>query len=130
MTTALNLDIKKLKARAFDRAEWAEEALQRYHAAIAKLDTALVQPLRGLYQWMFVPTTLWPFNVQDVLEDCLTALENAKRLNSRHRLLIELLPTPPNDAVCAAVADHELNVQKSTTIRTARKTRQTQSRKS
>ena len=55
MTKALDLDLKKLQARAFDRAEWAEEALQRYHAAIAKLDDAVVQPLRGLYQWMFVP---------------------------------------------------------------------------
>jgi hypothetical protein len=61
---------------------------------------------------MFVPTTLWPFNVQDVLEDCLTSLEKGKRLNSRHRLLIDLLPEPPDGAVCAAVADHELHVQK------------------
>jgi hypothetical protein len=112
MTKALNLDLKKLQTRAFDRAEWAGEALQRYHVAIAKLDSAEVQPLRGLYQWMFVPTTLWPFNVQDVLEDCLTALEKRKRLNSRHRLLIDLLPEPPDDAVCAAVANHELHVQK------------------
>jgi hypothetical protein len=114
MTTALNLDIKKLKARAFDRAEWAGEVLQRYHAAIPKLDAAVVQSLRGLYQWMFVPTTLWPFNVQDVLEDCLTVLEKGKHLNSRHRLLIDLLPEPPDDAVCSAVADHELHVQKGT----------------
>lgn len=112
MTKALNLDLKKLQTRAFDRAEWAGEALQRYHVAIAKLDAAEVQPLRGLYQWMFVPTTLWPFNVQDVLEDCLTALEKGKRLNYRHRLLIDLLPEPPDDAVCTAVANHELHVQK------------------
>ncbi len=114
MTKALDLDLKKLKARAFDRAEWAGEALQRYHAAARKLDEAVVRPLRGLYQWMFVPTTLWPFNVQDVLEDCLTTLEKGKRLNSRHRLLIELLPEPPDDTICAAVADHELHVQKGT----------------
>jgi hypothetical protein len=114
MTEALDLDLKKLQARAFDRAEWAGEALQRYHAAARKLDQAVVRPLRGLYQWMFVPTTLWPFNVQDVLEDCLTALEKGKRLNSRHRLLIDLLPEPPDDVICAAVADHELQVQKGT----------------
>jgi hypothetical protein len=114
MTKALDLDLKKLQARAFDRAEWAGEALQRYHAAARKLDQAVVRPLRGLYQWMFVPTTLWPFNVQDVLEDCLTALEKGKRLNSRHRLLIDLLPEPPDDVICAAVADHELQVQKGT----------------
>src|ERR1017187_2940926 len=61
---------------------------------------------------MLVPTTLWPFNVQDVLEDCLAALEKGKCLNSQHRLLIELLPEPPDETICAAVADHELHVQK------------------
>ena len=80
MTTALSLDLKKLQARAFDRADWAEAALQRYHSVIEKVDTAVAQRLRGLYHWMFVPPTLWPFNVQDVLEDCLAALE---KRNSR-----------------------------------------------
>ena len=63
---------------------------------------------------MFVPPTLWPFNVQDVLEDCLVVLEKRKRLNSKHRLLIDLLPEPPSENICAAVADHELHVQKGT----------------
>ena len=112
MANALDLDLKKLKARAFDRAEWAEGVLRRYHAAILNLDGAVVQQLRGLYDWMFVPPTLWPFNVQDVLEDCLTALKKGKRLNGRHRLLIDLLPEPPNETICAAVAGHELHVQK------------------
>ena len=40
MTKALDLDLKKLPARAFDRAEWAEEAIRRYHAAIANLSAA------------------------------------------------------------------------------------------
>jgi hypothetical protein len=61
---------------------------------------------------MFVPTTIWPFNVQDVLADCLTALEKGKRLNSRHRLLIYLLPEPPDETICDAVAGHEHHVQK------------------
>jgi hypothetical protein len=33
MTTALDLDLKKLRARAFDSAEWAEGVLRNYHAA-------------------------------------------------------------------------------------------------
>ena len=114
MTKALDLDLKKLQARAFDRAEWADGVLRRYHAAIAKLGDATAQPLRGLYQWMFVPPTIWPFNVQDVLENCLAALEKGKRLNSRQRLLIDLLPEPPDEKICAAVADHELHVQTGT----------------
>src|ERR1017187_3563659 len=100
MKTALDLDLKKLKARAFDRAEWAEEALRRYHAAILNMKGVGAQQLRGLYHWMLVPTTLWPFNVQDVLEDCLAALEKGKCLNSRHRLLIELLPEQIGRASC------------------------------
>jgi len=112
MTIALARDLKILQARAFDRAEWADGVLRRYHAATENLDDAVVQPLRGLYQWMFVPITLWPFNVQDVLEDCLAVLEKGKRLNARHRLIIEMLPEPPDEGICAAVADHELHVQK------------------
>ncbi|MGA3182768.1 MAG: hypothetical protein ABSF38_20790 [Verrucomicrobiota bacterium] len=114
MTKALDLDLKKLRARAFDRAEWAEDVLRRYHAATLSLDDVVAQQLRALYNWMFVPPTLWPFNVQDVLADCLAALEKGKRLNSRHRLLIALLPEPPHEAICAAVAGHELHVQKGT----------------
>jgi len=112
MTTALDDDLKKLGARAFDRAEWAEGVLRRYHAATPNLDAEVAQQLRALYDWMLVPTTLWPFNVQDVLEDCLAVLEKGKRLNARHRLLIELLPEPPGETVCDAVADHELHVQR------------------
>ena len=80
MTKALNLDLKKLRALAFGRAEWSAEALLRYHAVIVKLEQKKIQALRGLYQWMFVPITLWPFNVQDVLEDCLAVLEKGKHL--------------------------------------------------
>lgn len=49
-----------------------------------------------------------------MLADCLAALEKGKCLNARLRLLIELLPEPPNETICAAVADHELHVQKGT----------------
>ena len=112
MSKALNLDLKRLEARAFDRAEWAEGVLRRYHDATENLDGTVVQPLRGLYQWMFVPITLWPFNIQDVLADCLAVLEKGKDLNSRHRLIVELLPEPPDENICAAVAAHELHVQK------------------
>jgi len=111
---ALELDLVKLKDRAFDRAEWVEEILRRYHAAKSNLGEVDAQQLRALYNWMFVPTTLWPFNVQDVLEDCLAALEKGKPLNARHRLLIELLPEPPNETICDAVASHESQVQKGT----------------
>jgi hypothetical protein len=114
MTKALDLDLKRLNARAFDRAEWAEGVLRGYHATTPNLNSVVAQQLCAFYNWMLVPPTLWPFNVEDVLADCRTSLEKGKRLNSRHRLLIDLLPEPPNEAICAAVAGHELHVQKGT----------------
>jgi hypothetical protein len=63
---------------------------------------------------MFVPTTLWPFNIQDVLDDCLEVLEKGKRLSATHRLIIEMLPEPPDETICAAVTEHEFQVQKGT----------------
>jgi hypothetical protein len=114
VTTALDLDLKKLESRAYHIAEWAEEVLRRYHAVIPNSEGEAVKRLQVLYRWIFVPSTLWPFNVQDVLGDCLTALEKGKRLNSRHCLLVDLLPEPPDETICTAVADHELHVQKGT----------------
>jgi len=111
MTTALNLDLKKLKARAYDRTVWAEGVLRNYYAANLNPNGVVARQLRALYNWIFVPTTLWPFNVQDLLADCLCDLEHGKRLNSRHRILIELLPAPPDETICDAVAEHELHVQ-------------------
>jgi hypothetical protein len=112
MSHPLDSDLEKLQPRAFGRAAEAAPCLERYHAAAAKVEAAKIQPLRGLYDWMFVPITLWPFNIQDVLEDCLTTLEKGKRLNARQRLIIDLLPEPPDAAICAAVAQYEWNVAK------------------
>jgi hypothetical protein len=37
MAKALDVDLKKLKTRAYHRAEWTEEVLGRYHSAILNL---------------------------------------------------------------------------------------------
>jgi hypothetical protein len=112
MTDALAADLKKLQARAFDRAGWAHGVLQAYHAARGFLSAERLAPVQRLYQWMFVPPTLWPFDVQQLLSDCLTTLERGKQLTPHQRLLIEVLPEPPGEAVCAVVAEHERNLQK------------------
>lgn len=111
-TQALELDLKKLQARAYHFAEWAEEVLCRYHAIVAGVkDDDKAGPMRRLYRWMFVPPTLWPFNVRDVLAAYLSKLEKGKGLTARERLMIDMLPEPPDETVCLAVADHEREVQ-------------------
>ena len=112
MKKELLRDLKKLKSRAFHAAEWSEGVIRRFHAAMPSLKDVEKDQLRRIYAWIFVPPTLWPFNVNDVLADCLSALEKGKRLNSRQRLLIDLLPAPPDEKTCNVVSSHELQVQK------------------
>lgn len=111
MTKALERDLKKLEARAYHVAEWAKKVLRRYHAAIPNLQDEAAARLRVLYDWMFAPLTLWPFNVLEMLSDHLAALEQGKILSRQQRLIIDLLPAPPNESICEAVADHERHVQ-------------------
>ena len=112
MKTTLDLDLDKLRGQAFDRLDWGEPALRRYHAALAKLDAEAIQPLHRLYQWLLVPTTLWPFDVQSVLMDCLAVLKSGKTLDSRQQLLLDLLPEAPDEKVCTTVIEHEHHVHK------------------
>ena len=111
MKSRLALDLARLKSFAYYRAKWAEPALRRYHSIRRTCVLDVESMLRPLYEWMFIPPTLWPFNVQDVLEDCLGAFEKSKRLTARQHLLIDLLPVPPSEDICATVAEHEWKVQ-------------------
>ncbi len=111
MTKAFERDLKKLKTRAYHMAEWAEDVLRRYHAALPNLQDDAAMRLRVLYGWMFVPLTLWPFNVHEMLNDLLAVVEKGKRLSRQQCLIIDLLPTPPDETICEAVADHERHVQ-------------------
>lgn len=111
MTKALECDLKKLESRAYHAAEWAEDTLRRYHDAVPNLQNASATRLRVLYEWIFVPLTLWPFNIHAMLNDLLAALEQGKRLSRQQCLIIDMLPAPPAETICAAVADHERHVQ-------------------
>ncbi len=109
---AVKDDLAKLFSRAFHRADAAKPTLVQYHSVVIGQKTPDIERLHRLYRWMFVPLVLWPFNVQDVLAACLDRLESGKKVDASHRLLIRLLPDPPTAAICAAVAAHEVNIQK------------------
>lgn len=111
MTKAVRNDLQRLKALAFDRAESAAGLLSRYHALAPRLSSPVREELRQLYEWLFVPISLWPFNIENVLAGCLTSLERGRGLNRQLRLLIGLLPERPDTKVCDAVAEHERHVQ-------------------
>ncbi len=104
-------DLKKMAARAFHMPEWTAATLRRYHSWLVTGPHAEDACLQPLYAWLFVPPTLWPFNVHHTLEGCLSVLEAGKRLSPGLHLLTGMLPPPPDEPTCAAVAEHEHHVQ-------------------
>jgi hypothetical protein len=97
MPNALERDLQKLKSRAFEFLDWAGGALERYHNTQSKLTAASQAQILPLYRWLMVPPTLWPFNIIDVLNHCLDALEQGKDIPDETALLIELLSEPPTE---------------------------------
>ncbi|HRJ11326.1 MAG TPA: hypothetical protein PLP58_22285, partial [Prosthecobacter sp.] len=109
---ALQEDLRRLQSRAYGVADWAGDALRRYHACVPRLAPEESRVLAPLHEWIFVPLTLWPFSITDLLSECISIVEKGKPLTARLRLIIELLPPVPHEEVCAAVADHERQVQR------------------
>jgi hypothetical protein len=77
-----------------------------------KVSAKLIAPLDTLYHWMFIPITLWPINIHNVFRHCLAQVSDGRRLDKEMQLLLEVLPAPPDEAVCAVVARHEHEVQR------------------
>ncbi len=111
---ALARDLAKMRARAYHMGEWTESVVRRYHALVPAGTPTDAAAVRTFHAWLFVPPTLWPFNVLDVLTGCLDVLAAGKRLPARLALLAGLLPPVPNDTVCGAVTAHEHHVQSGT----------------
>ena len=109
---ALNSDLKRLKSRAYGVADWASDVLQRYHEQVEILSKEDAAALARLHRWIFVPLTLWPFSVTDMLNECLRECETGQAISQSLRLVTELLPDVPDETVCEAVAEHERQVQR------------------
>jgi len=110
MPSTLKQDLARLDALAFHRREYCEGDIRRYHV-LRRARHPLLPVLEPLYEWQFVPVSLWPFNTQNVFMTGLATLERGHEPDKDFRALITLLPPLPKEDFCAAVADHEHLVQ-------------------
>lgn len=113
-SSTLKHDLNKLSERAYDAVEWSKTVLEQYHRVKRSFRGEDGGRLRKLHDWVMVPLTLWPFEVRDVLSESLAQFESQKALNEPLRLVIDLLPQPPDEAACEIVARHEHQVQSGT----------------
>ncbi len=68
--------------------------------------------MRKLHDWLLAPITLWPIEIGDALRAALSSWRSCKSLTEQQRLLVDLLPAPPDKQACEIVARHEHEVQR------------------
>lgn len=108
---SLKLDLQCLDKRAYNPRQWSEDVLRAYHRVSRSLKGPDGNRLRKLHDWVMVPLTLWPIEMCDALRESLESWQAAKCLSEPQRLLIDLLPEPPDETACEIVARHEREVQ-------------------
>src|SRR5438552_18343590 len=108
--SGLNHDLNRLGQLAYHRFESSEDLVRNFHR-FRKVDHPDFERLQKLYDWLFVPITLWPFNIEGLFRTALDRASVGKRLEKTMTLVVDLLPPMPSDRTRCAVSQHEHAVQ-------------------
>ncbi len=109
-SSSLQSDLKRLAGLAYHRLENSNDLVRKFHA-FHETDHAELEHLQRLYEWLFIPITLWPIDIEGLFRATLHRAESGKRLDRNMILLIDLLPPLPSDRTQRAVSEHEHSVQ-------------------
>src|SRR5947209_4943169 len=124
MRNALAADLAKLEGMAFARVADCRELIERFHGlgqASPKSTVRGAKPVAGegvrahpdygllqkLYEWVFVPLSLWPVDVRGLGLHVLGCIEEGRELDGGARLMGELLPEAPPRTVCDPISEYE-----------------------
>ena len=112
MTASLHRDLDKLSRLAFRRTEKAREVVREFHSVKKQIrNHADYAEVECLYQWLFVPLTLWPVDVAGLMMHVLRKMVSGTKPDAKTKLLLTLLGNPPDEVVQRVAAAHEHLVQ-------------------
>ncbi len=103
-------DLKRLREMAYHRLEGSQDLVETF-SRFRETDHPDYACLQDLYEWLFVPITLWSIDMEGLFRTALCRAEMGKRLGKAMTLLIKLLPPLPDDRTRRAVSEHEHSVQ-------------------
>jgi len=95
---------------AYHRFESSEDLVRSFDR-FRRIDHPDLDRLQRLYDWLFVPITLWPFNIEGLFRTALNHASSGKRLDKTMALVVDLLPPVPSERTRCAVSEHEHAVQ-------------------
>jgi len=107
---SLKTDLMRLRELAYHRLEGSKD-LVRSFARFRRSDHPDLHQLQKLYDWLFVPITLWPFNIEALFRPALDRASSGKRLDKTMALAFDLLPPLPSERTRRPVSEHEHAVQ-------------------
>jgi hypothetical protein len=108
--SSLQNDLKRLEALAYHRLESSKDLVRRFHR-FRRVDHRDLDRLQRLRDWVLVPITLWPIDIEGLFRAALDHAAAGKPLDKQMILLIDLLPLPPSNRTQRAVSEHEHSVQ-------------------
>src|ERR1700675_3776421 len=92
----LNHDLNCLRELAYHRFESSEDLVRSFDR-VRRIDHPDFDRLQRLYDWLFVPITLWPFNIEGLFRTALDHASSGKRLDKTMALVVDLLPPVPSE---------------------------------
>jgi hypothetical protein len=107
---SLSDGLKVLRELAYHRLE-SSEYLVRSFARFRRVGHPDFDRLQKLYDWLFVPITLWPFNIEGLFRAGFDRASAGKRLAKSMALVVDLLLPVPSGRTRHAVSEHEHAVQ-------------------
>jgi len=109
-SSSLNHNLKRLRELAYHRFESSEDLVRSFDR-FRRIGHPDFDRLQRLYDWLFVPITLWPFNIEGLFRTALDHASSGKRLDKTMALVVDLLPPAPSERTRCAVSEHEHAVQ-------------------
>ena len=104
-------DFDRLAKQAYHRSDRSSSIVRRYARARRSIPARLAARFEHLYQWFMTPVTLWPFNLHEFLHHVLDTLESRQKPDAAMELLLDVLPSLPEEKTIEAVIAHEHDVQ-------------------
>ncbi len=110
MNLELDADLRRPERLAYHRLHGSGDLVREIHDLKAT-PMGQAESIETLYQWLFVPISLWPIDIDGLLRQLIKALRSKTRLQKEFSLLPDLLPPIPNNKACSAATQHEHPVQ-------------------
>jgi hypothetical protein len=108
MKDGLREDLRRFGKMAFVRAADCSEAIERFHKLTKRArDGSDFGVLRNVYEWVFVPMSIWPVDVRGLCLHLLDCVEGGRKVDEGARLLCEYLGDVPSQKVCKGISEYE-----------------------